>query len=1242
MAVAFSGLDETGATNNAATLTTGSISPAANSMVLFVLASKSNVSAHIWTYTSDTFGDTLTVTKVAEFQEADAVDATITIFRVQFDASPGSGTITFTSRNDGDTADVNAPRRVLQSIEVTGHDSSSPITQSKSGTGDTSVVMDSSFGSGGAAFGAINSWNEAGGITPGTDFTEIYDQQYGSGGNNTNLQTQYDLTPADTTIDWSDINQLEIMIGLEIAEASSGVTINHTLITATITSFAPSVFPGVDVGHTLVTATMTSYIPVVGAGVDVSHSIEVVTFTSFLPVIRGGVDINHTMEVAAITDFVPTISIPVIAVNHTIEVATVTDFVPVVLPGINVSHTLEVATVTSFTPIIRVGVDVSHTIEAATITDFVPTALPGVDINHTLEVATIADFIPTVRVGVDISHTIEAATITDFVPTIVTADDVTVNHTIEAATITDFSPTILVGVDTNHTIEVATITDFVPTIVVGADTTINHSIEVATIGSFAPRVNIVLAFPHAGTYAKNTRHAWTAWHANKIDGNLPTIVETTAANLESTIEGASANTVIMISNGGVATVSGAVNLTTDSIYLAGQSAPGEGIAFHGGTFAIQAVDILIRGVKFRFGVNQNGVDAVGIGAVAGKPQVNILLDHCVMAHGSDENIGGNFSTQKDPSWNIGFSYCLSYECLLSPLGGGPHSMGGLVSRHVKNISWYRCAFHSNNSRNPSYGTVTTTPTVRLANVATFGALPGSANEGEYILVEDASGDTGLPAYYTQPEAFYEWVTSAWVFRDWAPMGEQINCVISNYGTQPSIMGASDHVSYIGNICKQGPDSSVTHQGNTVRLVNVNTGATVDLGSIYAEDNITDATILGNDFDNSVTNQSDVIEVGSPPVLLSGSDILPSDIIAEHILDNVGSQPWDDGRDTAEERIITELTTNLQTTRGTAGSAGAIPDAIEDVFEGANPTVASGTLPSRHATCFIPLQWLVDEGLAVDTSAAAALALNDLIRPGEELQYNGYSVLEVYLHRLLNSPPTHVIEVATIVDFIPAISLGANSTVNHNLETATIADFVPTIIVGVDINHTLEVATLASFLPTTRAGVNINTTLETATIADFAPTVLIGVDIIHSIEVATITSFVPTIDTGAGNVTINHAIEAATITDFAPTVLVGVDISHTIEVATITDFVPLISQGVEVAHAIEAATLIDFAPSVTVGVDTNHVIEVATITDFIPTIQVGVIPPGENMNLPSTIKKVMTLKSTMSNNMIIYSTIKKFQ
>ena len=71
------------------------------------------------------------------------------------------------------------------------------------------------------------------------------------------------------------------------------------------------------------------------------------------------------------------------------------------------------------------------------------------------------------------------------------------------------------------------------------------------------------------------------------------------------------------------------------VTIAGQTAPGDGICIAGETLEIDTHDVIIRHMRFRRGETDvtRRDDALG-----GNPIGNIIVDHCSVSWGLDENI----------------------------------------------------------------------------------------------------------------------------------------------------------------------------------------------------------------------------------------------------------------------------------------------------------------------------------------------------------------------------------------------------------------------------------------------------------------------------------------------------------------------------------------------------------------------------------------------------------------------------
>lgn len=138
-------------------------------------------------------------------------------------------------------------------------------------------------------------------------------------------------------------------------------------------------------------------------------------------------------------------------------------------------------------------------------------------------------------------------------------------------------------------------------------------------------------------------------------------------------------------------VSGVINITdrmtfASNIYVAGQTAPGEGITVYGnGVSFTGANNIIVRYVRFRMGHNgTSGKDAAGI--AHGK---NMIFDHCSFSWGLDET----FSINSDGGelGNITIMNSIMGQGLLT------HSAGGLMQ--ADSITLYRNFYCDNSTRN---------------------------------------------------------------------------------------------------------------------------------------------------------------------------------------------------------------------------------------------------------------------------------------------------------------------------------------------------------------------------------------------------------------------------------------------------------------------------------------------------------------------------------------------------------------
>lgn len=236
MAISNPTLLDTKTLQTADQLNSASISPSANALLVIVhtvLAS----SGSGWTdAVSDSFGANLGDWTSVGVEIDGAATVHMWLHYAQCGATPGSGTVSVDPSAGG--------RQVMFVLEVTGHNTTSPVTQYKTYSSDATptspeITLDSSPASGSLVLGAIGGGvgTTSSDATSGTGFTELADTRVATTGV-TSCAVQYDNGSADTTCDWSLSNYGQTITGiaLEIAAADSGGTAHSAAATLANTS----------------------------------------------------------------------------------------------------------------------------------------------------------------------------------------------------------------------------------------------------------------------------------------------------------------------------------------------------------------------------------------------------------------------------------------------------------------------------------------------------------------------------------------------------------------------------------------------------------------------------------------------------------------------------------------------------------------------------------------------------------------------------------------------------------------------------------------------------------------------------------------------------------------------------------------------------------------------------------------------------------------------------------------------
>lgn len=150
------------------------------------------------------------------------------------------------------------------------------------------------------------------------------------------------------------------------------------------------------------------------------------------------------------------------------------------------------------------------------------------------------------------------------------------------------------------------------------------------------------------------------------------------------------NRTIVFRVGGTIQLQSLLPITGSNLTIAGQTAPGDGIAVVGYPVHIRADNIIMRYMRFRLGdVNNFEADAGYAGS-----RKNLIIDHCTFTWGVDEV----FSIY--PNENVTVQWSLFGEALDNSVHSkGRHGLGGIWG---SGASYHHNLIMSNNDRNPRF------------------------------------------------------------------------------------------------------------------------------------------------------------------------------------------------------------------------------------------------------------------------------------------------------------------------------------------------------------------------------------------------------------------------------------------------------------------------------------------------------------------------------------------------------------
>ncbi len=190
----------------------------------------------------------------------------------------------------------------------------------------------------------------------------------------------------------------------------------------------------------------------------------------------------------------------------------------------------------------------------------------------------------------------------------------------------------------------------------------------------------LIAFPGAegfGKLAKGARASGSpsVYHVTNLN-------DTGAGSLRDAVS--ASNRIVVFDVAGVIKITSRI-VVSSNIYIAGQTAPGEGITVYGNGFSYSGADnIICRYLRMRMGaIGDSGKDACGIADGS-----NMIFDHVSVSWGRDET----FSVSGSTCINITIQNSVIAQGLLS------HSAGGLIQTDG-GVTLYRNLYVDNDTRN---------------------------------------------------------------------------------------------------------------------------------------------------------------------------------------------------------------------------------------------------------------------------------------------------------------------------------------------------------------------------------------------------------------------------------------------------------------------------------------------------------------------------------------------------------------
>lgn len=159
------------------------------------------------------------------------------------------------------------------------------------------------------------------------------------------------------------------------------------------------------------------------------------------------------------------------------------------------------------------------------------------------------------------------------------------------------------------------------------------------------------------------------------------------------------NRIVVFDVSGMIELNSRVSISGDNLTILGQTAPADGICFRGNSVKVNGSNIILRYLRFRVGSKrEDGSDtATQDGFEIADYCENVIMDHCSISWGTDENLSA-YAVE-----NVTVQNCIVAEALNQSIHEkGEHSYAGIWGG--VNVSFHHNIIASHKSRNPKIGT----------------------------------------------------------------------------------------------------------------------------------------------------------------------------------------------------------------------------------------------------------------------------------------------------------------------------------------------------------------------------------------------------------------------------------------------------------------------------------------------------------------------------------------------------------